>query len=174
MAAVHPEITTGWLSSVPYLLAIIGMVAASYFSDKLLNRRDFVWPFLFIGAIAFYGSFLIGSSSFIISYVLLVLAGGMMYAPYGPFFAFIPEMLPSNVAGGAMALINSFGALGSFVGAFLVGLLNSYTGSYGASYIFMACSLLIASAITYRVFTVKKNAAEGVMNNDNTDISARA
>ena len=45
-----------------------------------------------------------------------------------PFFAFIPEMLPVNVAGGAMALINSFGALGSFVGAFLVGLLNSYTG----------------------------------------------
>lgn len=35
-----------------------------------------------------------------------------MYAPYGPFFAIIPEMLPRNVAGGAMALINSMGALG--------------------------------------------------------------
>lgn len=34
-----------------------------------------------------------------------------MYAPYGPFFAIIPEMLPRNVAGGAMALINSMGAL---------------------------------------------------------------
>ena len=56
-------------------------------------------------------------------------------------------MLPVNVAGGAMALINSFGALGSFVGAFLVGLLNSYTGDYGASYLFMACSLLMRPAL---------------------------
>lgn len=167
-------VTTGWLSSVPYLLAIIGMVTASYFSDKLLNRRDFVWPFLFFGAIAFYGSFLVGSSSFLISYILLVVAGGMMYAPYGPFFAFIPEMLPVNVAGGAMALINSFGALGSFVGAFLVGLLNSYTGDYGASYLFMACSLLIASGITYRVFSVKKSTKEGALIANDHDLSARA
>ena len=34
-----------------------------------------------------------------------------MYAPYGPFFAIIPEILPRNVAGGAMALINSMGHL---------------------------------------------------------------
>ena len=87
-------VTTGWLSSVPYLLAIIGMVTASYFSDKLLNRRDFVWPFLFFGAIAFYGSFLVGSSSFLISYILLVVAGGMMYAPYGPFFASSQKCCP--------------------------------------------------------------------------------
>lgn len=39
-----------------------------------------------------------------------------MYAPYGPFFAWIAEMLPRNAAGGAIALINCFGALGSFVG----------------------------------------------------------
>jgi hypothetical protein len=50
------------------------------------------------------------------SYTLLVIAGAAMYAPYGPFFAIIPEMLPRNVAGGAMALINSMGALGSFIG----------------------------------------------------------
>ena len=97
-----------------------------------------------------------------------------MYAPYGPFFAFIPEMLPVNVAGGAMALINSFGALGSFVGAFLVGLLNSYTGDYGASYLFMACSLLIASGITYRVFSVKKSTKEGALIANDHDLSARA
>ncbi len=30
-----------------------------------------------------------------------------MKAPYGPFFAIIPEILPQNVSGGAIALINS-------------------------------------------------------------------
>lgn len=141
-------VQTGWLSSIPYLFAIIGMLSASYFSDKTLNRKDFVWPLLLIGAIAFYGSYLIGPNEFVISFVLLTVAGAAMYAPYGPFFAIIPEILPSNVTAGAMALINSFGALGSFIGAYVVGLLNDATGGFGASYNFMAGSLLISSILT--------------------------
>jgi len=141
-------IETGWLSAVPYVFAIIGMLTASYFSDKTLNRKIFVWPFLLIGAIVFYGSYLVGTGNFWISFVLLVIAGAVMYAPYGPFFAIIPEILPGNVTAGAIALINSLGALGSFAGAYLVGYLNGVTGGFGASYIFMAGSLLIASILT--------------------------
>ncbi|PFP24910.1 2-ketogluconate transporter [Bacillus sp. AFS073361] len=141
-------VETGWLSSVPYILAIILMFVASYFSDKTLNRNAFVWPFLLIGAIAFYASYAIGTEHFWISFVLLVIAGGAMYAPYGPFFAIIPEILPRNVAGGAMALINSMGALGSFVGAYIVGYLNDATGGFGTSYIFMAGSLFLSAILT--------------------------
>jgi len=141
-------VKTGWLSSVPYILAVAGMLAASYFSDKTLNRKGFVWPFLFIGAIAFYSSYLVGTSNFWLSFVLLIIAGGAMYAPYGPFFAIITEILPRNVAGGAIALINSLGALGSFVGSYVVGYLNGTTGGFGASYIFMAGSLCLSALIT--------------------------
>ncbi len=141
-------VKTGWLSSVPYVLAIIGMLGASYLSDKTLNRKAFVWPFLLLGAVAFYCSYLVGVSNFWLSFVLLIIAGGAMYAPYGPFFAIIPEILPKNVAGGAMALINSFGALGSFAGSYIVGYLNGTTGGFGASYIFMAGSLLLSAIIT--------------------------
>lgn len=141
-------VKTGWLSSVPYILAVIGMLSASYFSDKTLNRKAFVWPFLLIGAVAFYGSYLVGTSNFWLSFVLLIIAGGAMYAPYGPFFAIIPEILPGNVAGGAMALINSLGALGSFAGSYIVGYLNATTGGFGASYIFMAGSLFLSAIIT--------------------------
>ncbi|MBD2752235.1 MFS transporter [Spirosoma validum] len=141
-------VKTGWLSSVPYVLAIIGMLSASYFSDKTLNRKAFVWPFLLIGAIAFYASYLVGVNQFWLSFVLLIIAGGAMYAPYGPFFAIIPDLLPRNVAGGAMALINSFGALGSFIGSYIVGYLNGTTGGFGASYIFMAGSLFLSAIIT--------------------------
>ncbi|KQU26242.1 MFS transporter [Bacillus sp. Leaf13] len=152
--ASHMDIVaTGWLSSGPYLLAVISMLTLSYFSDKTLNRKTFVWTSLLVGAVAFFGSFIIGTSNFWLSYALLVIAGGAMYAPYGPFFAIIPEILPRNVAGGAMALINSMGALGSFVGAYFVGYLNGLTGGPGASYIFMAGSLLISALLT---LTVKK------------------
>lgn len=141
-------IATGWLSSVPYVFAIIGMLTASYFSDKTLNRKIFIWPFLLVGAVCFYASYLIGPDQFWISFALLVIAGAAMYAPYGPFFAVITEILPKNVAGGAMALINSFGALGSFVGAWIVGQLNGATGGFGASYLFMAGSLLLSAILT--------------------------
>jgi sugar phosphate permease len=141
-------VKTGWLASVPYLLAIIGMLTASYFSDKTLKRKSFIWPFLLIGSLAFYGSYLIGTSHFWLSYILLVIAGGAMYAPYGPFFAVITEVLPRNVSAGAIAMINSLGALGSFVGAYIVGYLNGTTGGFGASYIFMAGSLFLSAILT--------------------------
>ena len=154
-----PDMTivrTGWLSAVPYVLAIIGMLAASYFSDRTQHRKAFVWPFLLIAALAFYGSYLVGTDHFWLSFGLLVLAGGAMYAPYGPFFAIIPEVLPRNVAGGAMALINSMGALGSFAGSYLVGYLNATTGGFGASYLFMAGSLFLAALLT--LWAVKRTA----------------
>jgi len=149
-------VTTGWLSAVPYVLAIIAMLGASYYSDKTLNRKLFIWPFLLVGAVAFYLSYLLGTSNFWLSFVLLVIAGGAMYAPYGPFFAVITEILPRNVAGGALGLINSMGALGSFGGAYIVGYLNGYTGGFGASYILMSAALLSSAILT--IIVVKRTA----------------
>ncbi len=141
-------VTTGWLSAVPYLFAVIGMIVSSYYADKSKSRERFIWPFLLIGAIAFYGSYLLGSTHFWLSYALLIVAGASMYIPYGPFFAMMTEVLPRNVAGGAIGLVNSMGALGSFGGAYLVGLLNAHTGGFGSAYLFMAGSLLIAVGLT--------------------------
>lgn len=144
-------VEAGWLSAVPYLAATIAMIVVSWASDKLQNRKLFVWPLLLIGALAFLGSYLMGPGNFWLSYALLVIAGAAMYAPYGPFFAIIPEMLPRNVAGGAMALINAMGALGSFLGSWVVGYLNGATGSPSASYIFMGAALLISVWLTLAV-----------------------
>lgn len=152
-------VITGWLSSVPYVLAVIGMLAASFFSDRTMNRKAFIWPFLLVGAIAFYLSYLIGTTNFWLSFTLLVIAGGAMYAPYGPFFAVITEILPRNVSGGAIGLINSMGALGSFGGAYVVGFLNGYTGGFGASYILMAVALLASAIITIVVVKSPKQKA---------------
>lgn len=141
-------VETGWLSAVPYLAATLAMILVSWASDRMHNRKLFVWPMLLLGAVCFLGSYLLGSTNFWFSYTLLVIAGAAMYAPYGPFFAIIPEMLPKNVAGGAMALINSMGALGSFFGSWFVGYLNGATGSPSASYMFMGLALLASVFFT--------------------------
>ena len=141
----------GWLSAVPYLAAALLMVGTSFISDRTRMRRGVVWPFMLLGAVALYGSYAIGGRNYWLSYGLLVVAGGAMYAPYGPFFAWITELLPRNVAGGAIALINSFGALGSFIGTYVVGYLNGATGTDAASFLFMAGSLLTATLLTVAV-----------------------
>jgi sugar phosphate permease len=141
----------GWLSAAPYLLATLLMLAASFGSDRSGRRRVFVWPFLLVGAAAFLGSYVLGRQHFWAGYGLLVVAGGTMYAPYGPFFAWISESLPRNVAGGAVALINSCGALGSFLGSYAVGWLNAATGGPDVSYLTMAAALVVGGLLTLAV-----------------------
>jgi nitrate/nitrite transporter NarK len=142
--------STGALSAIPYAFAVILMLAGSHWSDRTGHRLIFVWPFLLVGVIAFYTSYAVGSANFVVSFVLLVLAGGVMYAPYGPYFAFIPEFLPANVAAPAIGAINAFGALGGFAGAYVVGILGGGTRS-GAAFIFLAAALLGAALLTLLV-----------------------
>ena len=142
-------VEAGWLAAAPYLAAIITMLVISWLSDKTGLRRRFIWPLLLIASVTFFGSWLLGSYSFWCSYALLVLAAACMYAPYGPFFALIPELLPKNVAGISIGLINCCGALGAFVGAWLVGYLNGLTGGPGASYTFMAIALLVSVGLVF-------------------------
>lgn len=139
----------GWLSAVPYLACIVAQYGVSAWSDRIGRRKIAIWPPLLIGALAFYASYLMGPAHFWAGFVLLVIAAAGMYAPYGPFFAYIADSLPTNVAGGAIALINSMGALGSFAGAFAVGHLNSLTGNAGMSFLVMAVALALSSAITF-------------------------
>ena len=146
-------IGVGWLSAIPYFLAIMAMMVASWFSDSSGNRKGAVWPFLLLGAFAFCCSWLYGPNHFWLSFTLLCLAGMSMYAPYGPFFALITEVLPANVAGSAIALINSFGALGSFAGTYFVGRLSGPTGNFLSAYVFMSISLLLAAILAMAIRT---------------------
>jgi sugar phosphate permease len=139
----------GILSAVAYFAAVNAEIAFATWSDFSRRRMALVWPCFVVAAAAFYGSYLLGGTHFWASFVLLTIAGAMMYAPYGPYFAYLAESLPRNVAGGAIALINSMGALGSFVGAYGVGRLNDITGSPGMSYLMMAAALLVSAAITF-------------------------
>jgi sugar phosphate permease len=149
---------TGLLSAVPYLLAVILMLVVSFYSDRLLERKLLVWPFLMLSGLALLVSFLTANHSFWMAYAALIVAGGAMYAPYGPFFAIIPEVVPRNVTAEVLALVNSSGALGSFAGSWLVGLLHARTGNPKAGYLLMAGSLLLSGLLQLGLKT-KRNVA---------------
>ncbi len=138
---------TGLFSACPYLFAVLLMLLVSYVSDRTLKRQSLVWPLLLIAALALFGSFLFAQVSFAVAFVCLIVGGGCMYAPYGPFFAIIPERVPKNVTAEVLALINSCGALGGFVGSYFVGWLRAVTGNPRAGYLLMSLSLAFAAAL---------------------------
>jgi nitrate/nitrite transporter NarK len=138
---------TGLFSACPYLFAILLMLLVSHISDKTLKRESLVWPFLLISAFALFGSFLFGQRSFPVAFACLIVGGGCLYAPYGPFFAIVPERIPQNMTANVLALINSAGALGGFFGSYFVGWLGAVTGNSRAGYLLMSLSLLCASML---------------------------
>jgi MFS family permease len=142
---------TGLLVAAPYLFAAIGMVVVAHASDRKKQRKPYIWPLLILAGAALGASCLMAPHSFAWTYVFMLVAGAGMYAPYGPFFAIVPDMLPRNVAGGVMALINSCGALGGFAGTYFVGLLQAWTGSPQAGFLLMSLSLVVSGIILARM-----------------------
>jgi sugar phosphate permease len=138
----------GILSAAPFLLGVILLLVVAALSDRAQSRKPFVWPFLLLSGAALLCSFATTSVNFWLAYGSLIVAGGAMFAPYGPFFSIMPEMLPGNVAGEVIALVNSFGALGGFLGTWLVGWLQAATGNSRAGYLSMAASLILAGVFT--------------------------
>ncbi len=149
--------STGLRAAVPYALAVPCMLLVARAADRSRQRAGWVWPCLLIAGVAMLGSFLTARYSFRLAYGCLAVAGAAMYAPYGPFFAIIPERVEPQVAGEVFALVNSSGALGGFVGSYLVGLLHALTGTETAGYLLMALSLIAAALLLLCLQTTERS-----------------
>ncbi|MEU6423740.1 MFS transporter [Streptomyces spiralis] len=135
---------TGLLTAIPYACAACAMLLNSRLSDRSGRRRAAVWPWLGCGGLALLASYAAGDH-FPVALALLVVAGLCLYAPYGPYFALVSTLAPPGIAGAAVALVNSFGALGSFAGTYLVGWVRgTQLGDAGAFGLMAVCALLAA------------------------------
>jgi len=65
----------------------------------------------------------------------------------GPFWALPTAFLKEQAAAGGIALINSMGAVGGFVGPYLLGEVKERTGSFTIGLLLLAGSLVAAVAI---------------------------
>ena len=141
--------STGLLTAVPYAAAVIAMVVTSAASDRLARRRVFTWIPILISAICFAVSYLTRGGTFTTSFILLIIAAAGMYAPYGPYFAYIPELFPADDAAPAAGMVNAFGAVGGFIGTYIVGALGG--GSSAVPYVFLAACLFVAALLMFAV-----------------------
>jgi len=149
----------GIVSSIPYLFASAAMLLVAQFSDKSGRRSLLVWPFLFFAGITMFSSFVVSSHSIKIAYLFLIATAVGIYAPYGPYWANVPETLPEEMLGKAIGLINGSGAAGGILGVWLVGVLQVETGNLDFGFLLMSLSLIVSSGLI--LFVRRSNAESG-------------
>lgn len=159
---------TGLLTAVPYAFAVVAMLLNSRLSDRSGRRKAAVWPWLAAGGLALFGSYAAGSH-FPVALALLVVAGLCLYAPYGPYFALVSTLAPAGVSGAAVAMVNSFGALGSFAGTYLVGWVRGTSLGDAGAFAFMAAGALVSAALMLAVHEPRPSGARpGTVNRQPT------
>ncbi|MFT3877496.1 MAG: MFS transporter [Propioniciclava sp.] len=136
----------GWLTAIPYLIALVAMVLVSRWSDRTQNRRLAVAVPLLVGATALVLGQMISVPW--INIVLLCVAAVGIYSPYGPFWAIPAGFLRIEVLAFSMGLINALGNLGGFLGPYAVGWLHDATGSDLVGYLSLAGVLVLGAVLT--------------------------
>jgi MFS transporter, ACS family, tartrate transporter len=135
----------GWVSTVPYVLASIGMV---YWSTHIDRTRAFMRHYVMGCLVAATGFALsISTGSFAMEFLGISLAVVGMNACRAPLFAILPTFVAGAAAAGSIAFVNSVGNLGGFVGPYLVGWLKDYTGSFQSGLIALAITLAAAGLL---------------------------
>ncbi|MCE5229392.1 MFS transporter [bacterium] len=150
--AAHLEnnVTVGLLTAIPYTAAAVAMVFAGRHSDRTGERR---WHVIVSAGIAAAALLLCAwTDSPALTIALLAVGAAGVWSTLGPFWAIPPVFLTGAAASAGIALINSFGNLGGFIGPYLVGVLKDYThGGYKAGLVASAVALILAGVLTWRV-----------------------
>lgn len=125
---IKSTLQIGWLSAIPYLAAIIGMIWYGRRSDKHQERRWHAVIPAFLGAMALLLAAMTGNN-FLLSFVGLILATALLQMSYTVFWAVPSEYFTGTAAAGGIALINSIGLLGGFFSPIIIGTIKQATGS---------------------------------------------
>jgi len=140
------------LSAVPYLSASICMVIVANHSDKTGERK---WH---VALPAFAGCLGLGLAVFFLenhyplpAFFSLCLAASGIWSTLGPFWSLPTAFLGGTAAAGGVALINSIGNVGGFVGPYIIGYIKQTTQSFTSGMLVLAGTLLIAGFLALRV-----------------------
>jgi ACS family tartrate transporter-like MFS transporter len=139
------NLQVGFLSAVPYLIAAIGMIIAGWRSDRTGERVWHTAVPLFIAGFAFLWSAKAGELP--IAVLALSLAALGIYAAVGTFWSLPTALLTGSGAAGGIALINSIGNCGGFIGPVVIGWLKGATGTFTAPLLFLSASLALAGVL---------------------------
>lgn len=138
------------LSAIPYVAAAIGMVYFGISSDRTGERRWHVAGPCLIGALGFVLTVLAPQTPAFALATLSIAAFGI-WGTLGPYWTMPTAFLRGTAAAGGIALVNSVGNLGGFVGPMIVGRIREATGGFTAGLLTLAGVLVLGAVITLRI-----------------------
>ncbi|UZJ80961.1 MFS transporter [Fictibacillus sp. KU28468] len=141
----------GLISMVPYIAGGICMIWWARRSDRTGERRLFTALPPLLGALGLIGAGM--TSNPYLSILMMSIATVGIYSFFGPFWSLPALFLTEASAAVGIALINSIGNLGGFVGPYMIGYLKDASGKMEAGLFFLAFSLIMTSLL---VFSLKK------------------
>jgi ACS family tartrate transporter-like MFS transporter len=140
---------TGALNAIPSMLAVIGMVWWARRSDR---RGERTWHVVIPCVAAAFGLAWAGVADTAVAVVMaLVVVNVGISAAKAPLWAMPSTFLSGAGAAAGIAMINSIGNLGGFVGPFAIGWLKSVTGGYAAGLYVVAASLAVSAVLTLAI-----------------------
>ncbi len=144
-ASTSSPVGVGFLSVIPYSLTAAGMLVIASRSDRKGERRLHVAVPLFAAAAGLAMAAGLQLPAGILAARSVALVGN--FGCLGPFWALSTRTLGPRSAAAGIAMINSLGNLGGFVGPYLVGLLKT-GGGFSSGFLLLAGSLTAAGALT--------------------------
>jgi MFS transporter, ACS family, tartrate transporter len=137
------NIATGFVVALPYVASMAAMILWGRSSDA---RGERIWHVALPVLLAAAGFALASlTQSDVLTLVALTGVAIGVLAIFGPFFSLPSSFLGGRAAAGGIALVNSIGILGGFLGPFVIGVLKERTGGYTSAMAMLAVVLLIAA-----------------------------
>jgi len=139
------DMQTGMMTSVPYIFGTLGIVAFGLFSDRYNERRWTLCVALALTAVGLTAAGLMSGS--LLAVAVMAVAAVGIYGAKPPFWPLPSTFLAGNAAAAGIALINSIGNLGGFVGPYAIGWIRDQTHSYEAGLYFLAALSFVAAVL---------------------------
>ena len=139
------DIRVGLISAAPYIVGTIGLLVWSWNSDRTRERK---WHYIIaclLGAAGLIAAGFYGSTLTAVAAIAIATIG--LYGCKTPFWSMPSEFLTGTAAAAGIAMINSIGNLGGFVGPFVVGWIKDATGGFGAAMGFLAACAVVSAMI---------------------------
>ncbi|MGA2917518.1 MFS transporter [Methanoregula sp.] len=143
----------GLVMTVPFIIALLAMLAWSAHSDRTGERVWHTGLPPFIGGIALVVAGLVRDP--LTAFLMLVIATAGIYCFFGPFWTIPAMFLAEAGAAVGFAVINSIGNAGGFIGPSLLGVVTQATGSVSTGLVaiggcLILCGILAAGVGGYR------------------------
>lgn len=137
------DFLVGVLSAIPYAAGAIAMVLAGRHSDRTGERRWHIAIAALVSAVGLTSSTQATGVAAAIAALSLAMLG--LTSMMGPFWALATSRLRGVGGAAAIALINSVGNTGGFVGPYLLGAISDASGSFTMG-LYAIAAMMIAGA----------------------------